>query len=174
MLSNIANSLNNGRIKLVEVTFMIIGKLKDLNKYKGISKNLDCAIEWVNNTDLLALDLGKHEIKGTDVYCNRLSYVAKPLEQCAAENHDYYLDLQIVIKGLEGFGYADITNKSLEVAIEYNPVKDVTKYKVEDECVYAMDDSSFALVLKEDIHKPMIKLNEEQVEKAVVKIKIDF
>lgn len=151
---------------------MIVGNIKNLNTYKGLHKNIDIAIDYVNNTDLLSLELGKHEISGKDVYVNRLSYQAKPLENCSAENHDLYLDLQIVIKGKEGFGYCDITNPSLNITIPYNPEKDVTKYNCEDEIIYNMTDGCFALVYPEDIHKPMIKLCDDTVEKAVVKIKL--
>lgn len=34
---------------------MIIGKLRDLKRYKGISKNIDTAIDYVLNHDLLTL-----------------------------------------------------------------------------------------------------------------------
>ena len=34
---------------------MIVGKLRDLARYKGISKNIDTAIDYVLNNDLLAL-----------------------------------------------------------------------------------------------------------------------
>lgn len=151
---------------------MIIGKLKDIQRYKGLSKNIDTAIDYVLKTDLLKVEIGKHEIDGKNVYINRLSYIAKPIKDCAAENHKNYLDLQIVIKGSEGFGYANINNNTLKETISYNDVKDVTKYSCEDELIYAMTESSFALVFPEDIHKPVIKLSDSTVEKAVIKIKI--
>ncbi|MGF6905526.1 YhcH/YjgK/YiaL family protein [Fusobacterium sp. PH5-44] len=151
---------------------MIIGKLKDLKQYKGLSSNLDKAIDYALNTNLLALTEGKHEIIGSDIYVSRSSYVGKPLSECKAENHKIYLDLQIMIKGTEKFGYADISNKTLKVTDLYNPEKDVEKYTCEDETVYVMTDSSFAIVYPEDIHRPQIKVNDEIIEKAVIKIKI--
>ena len=39
---------------------MIVGKIKDLGTYKGISKALDEAIDYVLNTDLLTLEVGKY------------------------------------------------------------------------------------------------------------------
>ena len=38
---------------------MIIGKLKNISRYKGISKNIDTAIDYILNNDLLALPKGK-------------------------------------------------------------------------------------------------------------------
>lgn len=152
---------------------MIVGNLKEIKRYKGLSKNIDKAIDFVTSNDLLALEQGKHEVDGKNVYFNRSTYQAKPIEECLAENHNNYLDLQIVIKGKEGFGYAHIDNPTLKVAKEYNPEKDVTKYNVEDELIFSMTDGEYALVFPEDVHKPVIKLDDSTVEKLVVKIKID-
>ena len=148
---------------------MIIGKIKDLKTYKGISKNIDTAIEYVEKTDLLSLPVGKYVIDD-DVIVNRQQYIGKDVMD--AENHENYLDLQIVLKGKEGFGYAHLSNPTLEVKIPYDNQKDVTKYNVVDECMYTMSDGSFALVFKEDIHRPGLKIDENLIEKIVIKIKV--
>lgn len=151
---------------------MIVAKLRDIKRYKGISKNIDTAIDFVLNNDLMALPKGKTEIDGKNVYVNRDTYVARPLEECFFENHEHYLDLQIVLKGKELFGYTDITNPTLQVTTPYNIDKDVTKYSASN-AVYFTLDESFALVFKEDIHLAKGKVNDELVEKAVIKIKVD-
>lgn len=151
---------------------MIVGNLKEIQRYKGLHKNIDTAIDFVTSTDLLAIPAGKGEVDGKEVYYNRSTYKCKPLADCAAENHDNYLDLQIVIKGCEGFGYAHIDNPTLKVTIPYNPEKDVTKYSVEDEFIMPLTDGEYALVFPEDIHKPVISMDDSTVEKIVVKIKI--
>lgn len=150
---------------------MIIGKIKDLATYKGISKEIDTAIDYVLNTDLLKLEVGKY-VLDEYVTVNRQRYYGKEFKDCAAENHDRFLDLQIVLKGKEGFGYAHLNNETLKVTISYNDVKDVTKYDVVDETIYNMEEGSFALVFKEDIHRPQIKINEDEIEKVVIKIRV--
>ena len=52
----------------------------------------------VLNNDLLALPKGKTIVDGDNVFINRDTYVAKPLEECFYENHENYMDLQIVLK----------------------------------------------------------------------------
>jgi YhcH/YjgK/YiaL family protein len=151
---------------------MIIGKLKDLNLYKGLCKNIDKAIDYAISTDLLSLAVGKYEIDGKNIYINRQSYTGKPVADCVAENHKDYLDLQILLKGSEGFGYADISNSTLQLIDPYNKEKDVTKYTCTDETVYTMTMGSFAILFPEDIHRPQIKINDSTIEKAVIKIKI--
>ncbi len=151
---------------------MIVGKLKDLGRYKGINKNIDTAIDYVLNNDLLALPKGKTEVDGKNVYINRDTYIAKPLEECFFENHEHYLDLQIVLKGKEIFGYTDISNPTLQVTTPYNEDKDVTKYSASNTVFFTLEEG-FALVFNEDIHLAKCKANDEIVEKAVIKIKID-
>lgn len=151
---------------------MIIGKLKDLGRYKGLHKNIDTAIDYVLNNDLLALPKGKTEVDGRNVYINRDTYVAKPLEECFFENHEHYLDLQIVLRGKEIFGYTDISNPTLQVTTPYNEDKDVTKYSASNTVFFTLE-AGFALVFNEDIHLAKCKANDEIVEKAVIKIKID-
>ncbi len=153
---------------------MITGKLKDIARYKGLSKNLDTAIDFVLNNDLLSLENGKYEINGKEVYLNRDSYVAKEEKDCFFETHKNYLDLQIVLKGKEYFGYTDITDPGLVVTDPYNEQKDVTKYKVdaENKCLVVLENGGFAIVYPEDAHLPKLKINDEKVEKVVVKIKL--
>ena len=151
---------------------MIIGKLSNLIKCKGLNPNLDKAIDYILSNNLLDLSIGKHEIFGEDIFISRQSYIGKPLEETKAENHQIYLDLQIMLKGTEKFGYADILNATLKEIEPYNPDKDVAKYSCEDEALYVMTESSYAIVYPEDIHRPQVKINDENIEKAVVKIKI--
>lgn len=151
---------------------MIIGKLKDLYRYKGIAKNIDTAIDYLNNNDVLAMAPGKYFIDGDNVILNRDSYVAKDLADCFYENHENYMDLQVVLKGKELFAYTDISNPTLEVTTPYNADKDVTKYKCEGGIFFTLEEG-YALVYPEDIHLAKCKADENIVEKAVIKIKIE-
>lgn len=151
---------------------MIVGKLTDLYRYTGISKNIDTAINYIKTHDLLALPKGKTIVDGDNVYINRDTYVAKPMEECFFENHEKYMDLQIVLKGKEIFGYTHISNPTLKVTTPYNPDKDVTKYSAEGGVFFTLEEG-FALVYTEDVHLAKCKANDEIVEKVVMKIKIE-
>ena len=148
---------------------MIIGKLKDLNRYIGLSNEIDEAISYVLNTDLLSLELGRYELD-ENVIVNRQQYYGKT--DPFAESHKDFIDLQIVLKGHEKMGYADISNLTVRVMDDYNPEIDLAKYYVDDECFYLMSEESFALIFPEDIHRPGLKVDDEIIEKVVVKIRI--
>ena len=149
---------------------MIIGKLKDLNRYFGLSKNIDDAISYVLNTDLLSLELGRYELS-EGVIVNRQQYYGKT--DPFAESHRDFIDLQIVLKGKEKMGYADLSNLTVRVMDDYNPDIDLAKYYVDDECYYEMSEDSFALIFPEDIHRPGMKVDDNIIEKVVVKIKVE-
>ena len=152
---------------------MIIGSLKDIARYKGISKNIDTAIDYVLNTDLLALECKKHIIDGDNVFINRQSYIAKELENAFYESHQNYIDLQIVLSGNEGFEATDLSDKGLVESVPYNAVKDVLKYENHaDHPVKFTLNEGFAILFPEDIHMPGLNVDNKQVEKAVIKIKL--
>ena len=160
---------------------MIVGKLKDIYRYKGIAKNIDTAINYILEKGidgLLALPKGKTLIDGTDVYVNRDTYVAKDKKDTFFENHQNYMDLQVVLKGNEYFAYTDISNPTLKVSTEYDPVKDVTKYNggdvdsVKDSQWFVLNEG-YALVYTEDVHLAKCDVDGGIVEKAVFKIKIE-
>ena len=50
---------------------MIIGKLSDLYRYKGIAKNIDTAINFIETHNLLDLPKGKTIVDGDNVFINR-------------------------------------------------------------------------------------------------------
>ncbi len=159
---------------------MIIGNIKDFSKRDfSYSKNLTTAFEYLNKLGvdgLLKLENGKHIIdeKG-EVYLNRSSYVGKELKDCKIEGHEKWLDIQLVLKNSEKIGYVDKRKfDESNVTIPYNPEKDKTNYKGELDGIITLDKGYFALVYPNDLHEPCIKVNEDTIEKAVVKVKIDF
>lgn len=151
---------------------MIIGKLKDFNKDSFAHENIKKAFEFIETHNLLELKEGKTVIDGDNVYVNRMSYVGKPVEECKWENHNKYLDLQLVIKGVEGFQYVDLQREGLVATTPYDEVKDKTNFKGEADGIIYLHDGQFAIVWPSDVHMPLIKVNDEIIEKAVFKIKI--
>ena len=63
---------------------MIIGKLKDLSRYIGLSHKIDEAISYVLNTDLLSLEVGRY-VLSDDVIVKRQQYYGKV--ETFAESH---------------------------------------------------------------------------------------
>ncbi len=151
---------------------MIVGKMKDLASCKGLTKNLDAAIDYVLNNDLLALPLGK-TLVNDNMFVMRESYVAKNVADCTIESHDNYIDLQLVLSGKEAFGYCDRTNPSLTVKEAYDEARDITKYNCSEGVSYIELDNCFFIAFPNDVHVPKVKNNDGTIEKAIVKVKVE-
>ncbi len=160
---------------------MIVGKLKDIYRYKGIAKNIDTAIDFILEKGIdgiIAMAPGKYQIDGDNVILNRDTYIAKAKKDTFFENHEKYMDLQVVLKGKEYFAYTDVSNKELKVSTPYDPAKDVTKYnagQVEDvkNSQWFVLEEGYALVYTEDVHLAKCDVDGKTVDKAVFKIKIE-
>ena len=139
--------------------------------YKGLGKNYEKAIDFLMNSDLEHMEVGKYEIDGKEVYASVQEYTTLPWEEAKFETHENYTDIQYIIKGDEIMGYAP--KASLKVKVEYNPEKDVTFYTND---VRGLDvpahDGMFCIFQPQDGHKP--KAMDQKpcaVKKVVVKIK---
>lgn len=151
---------------------MILGKLTDLKKYEALSVNFKTAIEYLLGHDLLSLGNGKISIDGDNVYLIRDSYQPREQAECFFENHQKYADLQMVLKGKEGFGYIDAAEATIQITESYNAEKDMAKYAAEPEFIYTLKEGTFAIVFPEDLHMVKIKREDSDVEKVVIKIKL--
>jgi YhcH/YjgK/YiaL family protein len=159
---------------------MIVGNIKDYSARDfAYSKNLQAAFNFIQEKGLeglLALPAGKTVVtENGEVYVNRSSYVGKNFADAKIENHNKWLDIQIVLKGVEDIGYVDLRkyNES-NITAAYDEVKDKTNYEGELDAVVRTAGGYFVLVFPNDLHKPCIKVNDEVIEKAVFKVKIDF
>lgn len=159
---------------------MIVSNIVDIKKDEfAYSKNLTIAFEYLQKLGLdglLKLESGKHIIKEDgEVYLNRSSYVGKEFKDAKIEGHEKWLDIQIVLKNAEEIGYVDKRkyNES-NITVPYSTEKDKTNYEGPLDGTIKVTDGFFCLVFPNDLHKPCIKVNDEIIEKAVVKVKIDW
>jgi len=149
---------------------MIIDTLENLKLYKGLSENLSKAINYLINNKLNDLEIGKHEIIGSDIFVIMSEYDTKEEANCYTEAHKKYIDIQIMLKGEEKFGFAFLNNQT--VTESYNDEKDYTFYKAELDYQY-LREGSFAIFLPTDVHCPSIMINNSiKVRKAVVKVRV--
>lgn len=152
---------------------MIFDTKENLESYKGLGKNYAAAVEFLLNTDLAALEPGKIEIDGKEVYANVLSYETIPWEDAKYEAHEHYTDIQYMITGNEVMTYAP--KKSLIPKDEYNAGKDVIHYTNDVRGIDLLTPpDTYAIFLPQDGHKVKSMAGKpEVIKKIVVKIKVD-
>lgn len=147
---------------------MIIGTKETLSTYKGISRDIDKAIDYILNLDP-AIEPGKHEIDGDKLFVNVVCGETKPLDGFQYEAHKQYLDLQYIIEGSEVMVYAPLDGLKRES--EYDEAKDCHMFSGEGTKI-KVNAGGFYLVHPFDAHAPGKGYETNAFKKAIVKIKL--
>ena len=132
---------------------MIYDTTKNLSSYRGISKNLDAAIEYLAKNDVSKLADGKHPVVGSDIVFVQVShYETKAVDEAKFEAHKKYIDIQMVIDGTEGCYYLPV--EGLAEDGPFIPDRDVGFYKGRDTICFPLEAGMFAVFFPQDAHKP--------------------
>lgn len=149
---------------------MIYDKLSNITLYKGLSKNLDTAIQFISTHDLNELPLGKTTIDGDRVYINVMETKAQPIEEKKYEVHKNYMDIQIDLIGTERVDTGDYHQVTLE---DYHQENDVAAASSEDLAQCILGPGNFIICMAREPHKPNIAVSDDTfLKKAVVKVHI--
>ena len=73
---------------------MIVDRLANLDLYRGLAPRWVKALEFLRDSDLLSLSLGRHDLDGDRLFALVQDYETKPTEQCRWEAHRRYCDIQ--------------------------------------------------------------------------------
>lgn len=146
---------------------MIYDEIKNISRYRGISSNLDTAIDFLEKTDLKSLPLGKTEILDDKVFANVMEVQAKDEEELSFEIHKKYMDIQIDIEGTEmiqiGLGESEILDC-------YNEKTDFGTVSCARSASCVMGPGRFIVCMGEEPHKPGILQDEKPyLKKCVIK-----
>lgn len=148
---------------------MIYDKIENVKNYKGMSKNIDTALNFLESLDSQNLSIGKNVIDGDNVYVMCAEYTPLDLADGFGETHEKYIDIQLVLSGKEYFRACAKTEP--KVTKEYNPEKDVKFYSVVDAINFPLVPGMFAMVMPGEYHCPKLSQEEpSEVKKLVIKI----
>ncbi|MFK4785724.1 YhcH/YjgK/YiaL family protein [Fusobacterium sp. MFO224] len=151
---------------------MIIGKLIEIEKYKGLNENLDRAIESIKNREYLNGTLGKNIIDGEEVFFNYDIAQTKEESESMYEIHKKYMDIQISIDNNENYAFS-LCTKEMEIEENYNEQKDYAFYRGKVENKVKLTPEDFIIFFPEEPHMPLLMVeNKKKIKKAIYKIKI--
>jgi YhcH/YjgK/YiaL family protein len=149
---------------------MILDNLKNADFYLCISDNLKIGFNFLKNTDLDNLEIGRYEIDGKNVFALVSEYDSKKHEDCRLEAHQAYADIQYIVSGREAIGFAPLNGQT--VTEEYLPEKDIVFFSG-DTTQLILEAGMFAVFFPQDVHRPCMQIDgPEKVKKVVVKVKI--
>jgi len=149
---------------------MIIDHIDNAAQYNGINKRIEQALKYLKETDFTALEPGKYEVDGENVFAMVQQYTTKGKEGSQLEAHRKYIDVQFMVSGKEQMGYTRLNNQVS--ATPYSEENDFVLYDVPASFV-AMETGMFAVFYPQDLHMPGIQLEvQSEVKKVVVKVRV--
>ena len=150
---------------------MIVDTLKNASKYYGVHPLFQKAFDYIQKTDLAAIEPGKYEIEGDSLKAAISEKKGIPAVDSIAkfECHNKYIDIQYCIRGEELIGWKPREKCSVENG-GYNAEKDVQLYTETPDMYFGLTDGQFAIFFPEDVHAPMI--GNAEIKKLVIKVKL--
>ncbi len=151
---------------------MIVDRIDNKNLYVNLSPGIRAALNYLTETDLSALKVGRYDIDGDDLFALVQEYQTIPQEQGKWECHRKYIDIQFIVEGTEQIGYANV--RDMKIVTEYNPVKDISFLTGKGNYV-TLNKGFFGIYFPNDAHMPKVAPDNTtgKVKKVVVKIKMD-
>ena len=147
---------------------MILDTLKNRELYYTLSPRLRRAFEWLEQTDVATLAVGRHDIDGDDIFVNVSELDLRPRSAAALEVHNKYIDIQVVFGGIEEFGWSPRSAVKLPRE-EFDSNKDIQFFEDIPQTFYTMREGEFTILMPEDAHAPM--LGEGHVRKLIFKVR---
>ena len=151
---------------------MIIDTIENASKYCSIHPLFAKAFEYIKTTDLANIEIGKYEIaEGLKAIFSDKKGMTAADSIAKFECHDKNIDIQFCITGKETIGWKP-RNTCTAPKGEYNPEKDVSFYNDVPDMFFQLTNGQFAIFFPEDVHAPMIAVDEHSIRKLVIKVKI--
>jgi biofilm protein TabA len=151
---------------------MIIDTIENASKYNSLHPLFAKAFEYIQATDLANIELGKYDIaEGLRAIFSDKKGMTAAESIAKFECHDKNIDIQLCIKGKEIFGWKPRQSCAI-LKGEYNPEKDVSFYDDAPDMYFQLTNGQFAILFPEDVHAPMIAVDDNKIRKLVIKVKI--
>ena len=147
---------------------MIIDKVENLKNYAQVNPLFPKVVEFIQQHDLNALEPGKYEIEGKDLFVNIQMAKGKTPAEAVIETHKRMIDIQIPLSDAETFGY---TQRDQLPDAEYNAEKDITKIPdLAADSYLTCQPGMMAIFFPQDGHAPCIA-GVPEIKKAIFKVK---
>ncbi len=145
---------------------MITDNIKNLKNYNIVSEKVVNFLLSLNENS----ETGHYEIDNT-AFANIDVYNTKSFENCKFEAHKKYIDIQMLLNGVEELDYVNVDG--LKVGETYDETRDVMFFhnpeKLPD--TLQLEPFKFALIYPHEAHRPQMGYG-QKVKKIVVKIAV--
>ena len=152
---------------------MIFSKLCANDPCLAYPQAIRQVLDWLRNTDTMALPLTRHDIQGDEIFVNVMDMTTRPFEGSHPEVHQKYIDLMYWPEGGERIGVAPYLGT--EKVFEARPEGDIALLEdVENESFLLATAGCYGVFFPWDAHRPGLMLGEAPAtsRKCVAKIQV--
>lgn len=147
---------------------MILDSLKNKQQYESLHPRFKQVFDYIDTHDLAAMELGRHDVDGDNIFVMVQELELRPLEQARLELHRKYIDIQLLLCGDEEiFGWSE-KRDCLTPETDFDDKKDIQLFVDTPQCFYSVKEGQFSILYPEDGHAPM--LGQGNVKKCIFKI----
>ena len=143
------------------------------NHYFSKRERWDKAFAFLGSEGLVALETGRYELDGDNVFVMISEYNTIDPGDAKYEAHRKYIDIQYLIRGSELIGIAPY--ETIDAILQpYDPNREVEFFTVKGGEMKLANPGNFFIFFPSDAHMPQVKdVESAMVRKAVVKLKFD-
>lgn len=147
---------------------MIFGSINHEKTYANIDKDLLTCFEYAKKNKLVDFKKGSYQIDGDNIFVNIVEYETCEKEERFWEAHKKYIDLHLMLEGVERIDIGFI--ESLQQK-EYQEKDDFLPLEGEASGCINLEKGDFLVCYPEDAHMTAIKVNEKKkIKKAIFKV----
>lgn len=150
---------------------MILDHLHNAHLYESMHPLFTKGFDYLKKTDFTAVENGKYELAGDDLFAIVNSYDTEPREVRKWEAHRKYIDIQYIVSGTEEMAVAPL-----------HQMKTIQPYQAEND--YALFEGTghtitvpagfFTIFFPTDVHMPnLIHRQSCHVKKVVIKVRVE-
>lgn len=149
---------------------MILDHIDNAYLYYGMHPLFKKAFEYLTSQDFSTVENGTYEVDEKRIFAIVNSYPTEPVSQRFWEGHQKYIDIQLMISGIENMGHVPL--HQAKVIQDYNYENDFTKFEATGTEV-TVPAKFFTIFYPSDVHMPnLVSGKSMEVKKVVMKVRM--
>lgn len=149
---------------------MIFSSLSQAKRYAGLHPLFEQAFDYIEKSDLFNMAPGRYNIAGEDLIAIVEHVPGKTREMARLEAHRRYIDIQLVLDGIDEMGWKPLADCHNPVG-EHSAEKDIRFFTDAPVSWIATPPDHFCIFFPEDAHAPLVSSG--QVRKVIFKVAVN-
>lgn len=148
---------------------MIIDTLVNADRYTALHMLFPRAFAFLRDTDMKNLAPGRYPIEGERLFAIVENVAARSREDAQLECHRKYIDIQMVLEGIDEMGWKPLSDCREPIA-DYHEAKDIQFFRDAPASWIATPSGAFCIFFPEDTHAPLV--GDGSIRKVILKIAV--